>query len=147
MLRPRQPAELFGRHAFPAGDIADQLLENPQRSLAAAIVNGLGNIDPSSAGIERGDHTGAEQVANVGNGPVVAVFDERVFPKSIRIPPQQSGLLREDVDDAAQYSGVIRNGVLIAIKRRDQLPDLFGVIGLEEIVSCSRHANPPPRSR
>ena len=43
-----EPAEAFAHHALPAGDVVDQLLEHAQGAGAAAVVDGLGDVDAAA---------------------------------------------------------------------------------------------------
>src|SRR5262249_45901307 len=73
--RPRQPAEELDHAHVTARDIRGQLLEQPDGALAAAIIDGLGDVAALTGSIEAGDELGRHQVADIRNDPVVARLD------------------------------------------------------------------------
>src|SRR2546426_9512514 len=137
--RARQPAELFHHHPIPARDIADQFFEHANRALAAAIINGLGDIDSPAPQIQRRNQPRADQVGKVRNHPGVAEINELVIPQMVVAAAQSGGLLRNDLHQGAQHARIVGKPVLFPVEGRDHFPDLLGEIGFEFIVRGDAH--------
>ena len=115
MRRTAKPAERLDHHAVPAGDVAHQHLEHGERALAAAIEDGAHHVGAPSAPVEGVHQARADQVADIGQCPVVAEFRELVFPEPVDAAPGIGGCVSGDLNQAAQDLGIDRVAVFVAI--------------------------------
>src|ERR1700743_3072771 len=103
MTRTSKTPEEFDDLRVPPGNIGGNLLQDRDRSLAAAVVDRLGDIKPLSARVEAIDQIDVEKRADIGNQPVVARFDRLVIPHPIDATAQDCRLGADAVDDLAQW--------------------------------------------
>ena len=129
---PTEPAHLLDDSHAPPGDVARQLLEQCDGALAPAVVDRLGDIDPSAAGVEAGDEVGGQEIADVVDDPVVARLDRLVLPEPIDAPPDRPLTCGADAgDELAERAGLVDAlGVLGAVDLGQELPQLLRVPGL-----------------
>ncbi len=119
--------ELDGTGA-PAGGVEGQFFEDQRRALAPAQAQGVGDERPraesggATDGIE-GAH--AEQVADVGDDPVFAGFDEGVVVEPFDVGFDERTLAGDDAEQGAQR--VARFGVALAVEGGQQGKQGFGV--------------------
>ena len=81
VLRGRHPLEEFDGAGAPAGGVEGQFFEDERRALAPAQAKGVGDQGARTEGggaADRVEGAHAEQVADVGDDPVFAGFDEGV---------------------------------------------------------------------
>jgi len=131
-----EAAEELDRARITAGDVGDQLLEQAKRAGAAAVVDRLGDIETLGAGVEAGDEAGGEQVADVGDHPVVAGLDRLVFPHPVDAAAEHRELRADAVEQFLKRAGHARHRrVLRAVNPRQERPQLGLVPGLIEIIS------------
>ena len=146
--RAAQSPEELDELGIPAGDVEGDLLEDGQRPLAPPVVDRLGHVQPLAASVEVGHQVGRQQVADVRDDPVVAGLDRLVFPHPVDAAPQRRGLGADPVHQLAQRSiGIELVRVERAIDRRQQVPQLVGVVGLVVVLVVDHEAASRPMVR
>jgi hypothetical protein len=58
-------------------------IEDGERPLAAPVIDGLRHVQPLRARAESGDEVGGQDVADIGDQPVVATFDRLVLTRAV----------------------------------------------------------------
>jgi hypothetical protein len=138
--RAAEPAEGFDHDAVPAGDVAHQSLEHGHRALAAAIEDGARDIGAPAAAVERVQQPCADQLADIGQRPVVGGLGELVLPQPVDAAPRARRLRGYELDQAAQRVRVHGHAVLVPVDSGDPFPELLGVVAFEAV--ARRHAMP-----
>src|SRR6185503_7745431 len=128
----------------PSRDVGGEFFEQTDRALAAAIVDGLADVDAASARVEARDEVRGEQIADVVDHPVVAALDRLVLPQAVDAPADNRRLCSDAIDELAQRTAPIELGrVFRAIERRQQRPQLLAVPGVVA-VGVSGYGAPAP---
>ena len=138
--RPSEPAKLLHQFPLPAGDGGDQLFQHPGRAGPAPVVNRIGHVRAQSAGIERGDHSGGDQVTQVRHRPLRTEIDESILPKAVRTASAHGAQARENLHETAQDSGRVALAIQLSKVFRDERPDFFGEITVEMVVRVVHQA-------
>ena len=133
MVRPRQPPEAFDEHHVPARHGAHKRVEQIGCPAPAAELDGVRHVHPPRPSVLDRDGPRADEVADVGHGPVVGHLDVLVFPKAVNRAAAARGLGSDQLDDAAQDAGIRGQPVLVAVDLRHELPQLCGVVALEAV--------------
>jgi hypothetical protein len=149
VARARQAPEHFHHARAPAGDGGGQLLEQRHGPLAAPVADGVGDVDALAAGVQAADQIGCQQVANVGDQPVIAGLDRLVVPQPVDAAPDDGGLHTDARDQLLQRATPVEVGrVHGAVDRRQQVPQLRGVVRLVAVGGSDgiiRHGAPSRR--
>src|ERR1035438_772860 len=95
-------AEELDDAGIAAGDVGGELFEDADGAGAAAIVDGLGDVDALGRGVEATDEARGDEVADVRNDPVIAGFDGLVLPETVCVAAQLGGLRANAVDEFLQ---------------------------------------------
>ena len=140
-----EPPKVLDDGAVPAGDVADEFFEDPQRALAAAVVDRLGYVYAAAACVEYRDQPGADEVGQVRHGPVVAELDELIVPQAVVASPHNGCLPGQDLHERAQDVRVVREAIFVAIDAGDHLPQLLREVLFKTVVCGVRHRMPPFR--
>jgi hypothetical protein len=124
------PAEKLDHLGVPPGDVDRDLFEDRNRAFATPVVDRLGDVQPLAARVEAGHQPGRQQVANIGDDPVVTGLDRLIVPQPIDAAPQDRGLAADAVDQLAQRTGGAGDvGVQRAVDFREEAPQLVRVKG------------------
>ena len=137
VARAGEAAEAFDEHHVPARHGAHEVVEEVGRPAPPAEADGAGHVDAAAAPVERRDEARADEVAEVGDGPVVAGLDVLVFPEAVDGAAALGGLGRDQLDEAAQHAGARRQPVLVAVDLRHELPQLLRVVALVAVEHCA----------
>jgi hypothetical protein len=135
-----EPAEELHHLGVPAGDVVGQLLQQADGALAAAVTDRVGDVEPLAAGVEALHQPRAEQLGDVGDHPVVAGLDRLVLPQPVDALAQHRGGGADAIDHLAQGAvGAKLVGVEGAVDRREQVPELVGVVDLVVVAGGVAH--------
>src|SRR6185369_3951682 len=95
ILRCREKLEKLDDAGIPSGHVACQLLEYGRSSLAPSIGQGVGDLCAlTEIGVRKNKETsGANQIADIGNNPLRAGFDELIVVRSVQVLLQHRNLL------------------------------------------------------
>ena len=141
-----EPPEPLDDVGVPAGHVPGQLLEDRQGPLAPAVVDGLGDVEALPPGVEPVDQVRAEQVADVGDHPVVAGLDGLVGPQPVDAAADDGHLAADPVQQLLERPrGAVDVGVVRAVHSGQQCPQALGVV-LGVAVGDVSHCSAPPRS-
>ena len=105
MACPREPPERLDDVRVPAGHVPGDLLEHGQRALAPTVVDRLCDLEPLTARVTA-DEVGVEQVADVGDHPVIAGLDRLVRPQAVDAAPDDRHLGADPRDQLLERSGM-----------------------------------------
>src|SRR5688572_20534201 len=103
MPRTSETSEAFCNDSLPAGDVADEYLENLYSPFAPSIEDRSRYVDSSTAAVEFMHQAGANQIANVRNRPVITDLNELVFPKPVDTSPGNCCLMGQNLHNAAEH--------------------------------------------
>jgi hypothetical protein len=125
-LRPLQEFEELHCVGCPAGDVARQFLQHGQRALAPAVVDGLGHVGAAAEherrvqarSLEVAEQLGggiavadtafveqrgrSDQIADIGHGPRLGGFHERVFVELADVALDLVRLLLDEAEETTQ---------------------------------------------
>src|ERR1035441_666933 len=142
VARPSQAAEELNNAGVPTGDIGGDFFKDSNGATAAAIVDGLRNIESLAARVLAGHQARGEEIGNIGDDPVVTSLNGLVFPQPVDATAQDCGLCSDAIDHLAQRAVDAKLGrVLAAVDGGQQVPELVRVVNL---VVINRHGAPPP---
>jgi hypothetical protein len=119
----------------PSGDVGRELFEHFNGALAAAVVDGLRHVEALPGRVEVGDQVGAQEVADVGDDPVVAGLYRLIGPQPVDAAPDNGHLGPDPVDQFPQRprdAGTV--GVGGPVHGGEQLPEPLRVVGAVPVV-------------
>ena len=128
--------ELLNHNGGAAGDVVGQLLHGQERSLAAAVADGVGHLG-AAVGAAEGDGVDgieADQLADVGNGPGRAGLNELIVVELPHVLANDGGLALQDREECFKLAAL--QGVAGAEDRRQQRIDGSGS-------RCRAHGHTP----
>src|SRR5207248_6771196 len=124
----RKPSERLDGDPAPAGNVTDELVEDDKRAGAPSIEDRPGDIDPDSAPVDAVEKARADELADVGNCPLVGIVDEDIFPQPIDRAPGGLGIAGDHLDQGAKDIGPKRGEVRIPVDLGNPVPQLLGII-------------------
>src|SRR5262245_4672571 len=127
-LRPAQQVEKFHRERVPAGDIPCQLLKDESRSLPPAITRRIRHFRTRGELVraDRMQRAIADQVADVGEHPRRAGFDEQVVVKLVEIFLENPNLFGDEIKQLPKRFALFR--VTDAMDCREQIVELVRIV-------------------
>ena len=109
--------------------ISATLFENAEGAGAAAIVDGLGDVDALGVCIEAADEASGNEVADVGDHPVIAQLDRLILAEAVDALADDCCLRADAIDELAERTIQVGRGTGVAgaVDRRDERPEAVGV--------------------
>ena len=136
VLRGHDALEILHGARVPAGHVARELLQHQRRALAPAQGDGVRHLGARAGHLGRDAVQAlvADEVADIGHGPVGAGLDEQVVVELLQAFPGHRDLLGQHADQlferpALQAQGLRKLGVADAVDGRQQFKERLGVGG------------------
>ncbi len=129
MTRTAQAPEELHRARVAPGDVGGQFLQQAECAAAAPVIDRPRHVQPLAPRVQAADHPRRQELADIGDHPVVAGLYRLVFPQPVDAAPDHSGLLADAPDQFAQrpvvhaWTGRIEG----PIDRWQEPPELLGV--------------------
>jgi len=143
VARASETSEPLDDMRLPPGDVPRDLLEDCHGSLAAAIVDRLGDVPALTRWIEPVDEIRGQEVAEIRNDPVVGGLDRLVGPQPVDAAADDRGLCADSPGELLEWS---RDGRVVTVAgpvdAGKQLPEAIGVVAVVAVVEVS-HRSPP----